>query len=99
MKKISHVLLARPAVGISKAKYPGIYEAREFYSPRYNIPDPKHSDYDNRITLLRKPIVKTDNQGHAKLVFYTGDTPSQYRIGVEGITADGVPGTKQQRLR
>ena len=83
----------QPAVGISRVKYPGLYEAREFYSPRYAVPDPAQTAFDSRNTLLWKPIVKTDGDGKAKLVFYTGDVPSRYRIVVEGITMDGIPGT------
>lgn len=83
----------REPIGIDKARYPGFYQAREFYSPRYDVPDDRHNLPDQRSTLFWEPIVITDEEGRAAVAFYTSDVPSRYRIIMEGITRDGYPGT------
>lgn len=80
-------------IGINQAKYPGFYQAREFYSPRYDVKDNRHSFEDKRTTLFWEPMVVTDENGRAAVAFFTADVASRYRIVVEGITPDGYPGT------
>lgn len=80
-------------VGINQAKYPGFYQAREFYSPNYDVKDNRHNLEDKRTTLYWEPMVITDEQGRAAVAFFTADVASRYRVVVEGITPDGYPGT------
>jgi hypothetical protein len=82
-----------PTIGVNQAKYPGFYQAREFYSPRYDIPDDRHNRPDQRTTLFWEPMVMTDENGRAGVAFYTSDKSSRYRVVMEGITPDGYPGT------
>jgi len=62
----------------------------EFYSPKYdtqaslNSPTP-----DLRTTIFWKPNVITDEEGYAKLDFYTADDPSTYSVIIEGVSDDG----------
>lgn len=79
--------------GINQAKYRGFYQAREFYSPRYDVKDNRHQLEDKRTTLHWEPIVITDENGRAAVTFFTADVASRYRILIEGITPDGYPGT------
>ena len=80
-------------VGVNQVKLAGFYEAREFYSPNYDVKDNRHSLEDKRTTLFWEPMMMTDSQGRAAVAFYTGDVASRYRVVLEGITADGYPGT------
>jgi hypothetical protein len=80
-------------VGISRLKCAGFYMAREFYSPRYDIPSERHSVADKRTTLYWEPMVETDSLGRAAVSFFSADAASRYRIVMEGITPDGCPGT------
>jgi len=62
----------------------------EFYSPKYDtqekINDPKP---DLRTTIYWKPNVITDDEGNAKLDFYTADDPAAYSVIIEGVSDDG----------
>lgn len=80
-------------IGINQVKYPGFYQAREFYSPRYDVKDNRHYFEDKRTTLFWEPMVVTDENGRAAVAFFTADVASRYRIVIEGITPDGYPGT------
>lgn len=79
-------------IGMNQVKYAGFYQAREFYSPRYDKPD-EIKIPDKRTTLYWEPMLETDEHGRVAVSFYTGDVASRYRIVVEGITPDGYPGT------
>lgn len=81
------------AIGVNQVKYPGFYQAREFYSPNYDVKDNLHSLEDKRTTLFWEPMMMTDAAGRAAVAFYTGDVASRYRVVIEGITIDGYPGT------
>jgi len=62
----------------------------EFYSPKYDteesLNDPKP---DLRTTIYWNPNVLTDDNGNAKLDFYTADDPSTYSVVIEGVSDDG----------
>lgn len=80
-------------IGITNVKYAGFYKAREFYSPRYENQDNQTKIPDKRTTLYWEPMLETDQYGRAAVRFYTADVASRYRVVIEGITADGYPGT------
>lgn len=80
-------------VGMTRIKYNGFYMAREFYSPRYDVPQDRHQVADKRTTLFWEPMIDTDEQGRAGVSFFAADVSSTYRVIVEGITPDGCPGT------
>ncbi len=73
--------------------YPGFYKSREFYSPAYNTPNSNADFPDIRNTLYWNPSITTDISSVAHVSFYTSDVHADYRIVVEGISSDGVPGT------
>jgi hypothetical protein len=79
-------------MGMNQVKYAGFYNAREFYSPRYDAA-PQRQLPDKRTTLYWEPMLETDEHGKVAVSFYTADVASRYRIVIEGITADGYPGT------
>lgn len=70
--------------------YEGLQLEREFYAPVYETGEQYRSrmpDFQN--TLLWKPHVETDKNGHAAIRFYTSDQKGLFRIVVEGIDANG----------
>jgi TonB-dependent SusC/RagA subfamily outer membrane receptor len=85
---------AQPVYGIHYLKYPGFYRAREFYSPGYDAPTADASFPDIRNTLYWNPSITTDASGMAHLSFHTSAVQhADYRIVVEGISSNGIPGT------
>ncbi len=82
----------RPSIGIQHFKYPGFYSAREFYSPKYNLPTEQSNVPDLRNTLYWNPLIETDEQGKANISFHVGDVLSTYKIVIEGISYGGYPG-------
>ena len=47
---------------LSKMKIGGYSPVKEFYSPDYSTPEPKHSNADLRTTLLWQPYIITDKE-------------------------------------
>ncbi len=61
----------------------------KFYTPKYNSAEARKSGgKDSRITLYWNPSVKVDANGEAWISFYTSDSASEYRIEVEGKSAN-----------
>lgn len=81
-----------PSVGIHTMKYPGYYKAKEFYSPNYDVASEPRDTLDVRNTLYWNPSIKTDSNGKAQIRFFTSNVSSAYKIIVEGISEDGIPG-------
>jgi hypothetical protein len=69
----------------------GYYEAREFYAPRYKIPQIIHNPSDFRTTLYWVPDINTLENNHAKITFSNSDMTTKVRVVVQGVTEDGVP--------
>ena len=62
----------------------------EFYSPKYDTQEKiDDSKPDLRTTIYWKPNVMTDNEGNAKLDFYTADDSGTYSVVIEGVSEDG----------
>jgi hypothetical protein len=57
---------------------------QEFYSPKYRVISPV-IEPDFRSTLFWEPNVTTDNNGKAKVSFYTSDNKGKYTIKVAGV--------------
>jgi len=66
----------------------GLYKAREYYSPQYNIMA-GYQQPDLRTTIYWKPDIVTDKNGNASFSFYNADTRGTYRVTVEGIDTEG----------
>lgn len=67
---------------------PGYAPPMEFYSPDYSVNNDK-SKRDNRTTIAWVPSLQTNSMGDASISFWTADRQSDYRVVIEGITADG----------
>jgi len=78
--------------GVVNFIYPGMYKAKEFYSPIYKTSNKNEQlDPDFRITLHWKPSLRLNPNTKTKISFYTADPEANYRIELEGITLDGLP--------
>jgi hypothetical protein len=63
---------------------------KEFYSPDYSTPDPRHIMADQRSTLYWNPDVITDGETKVvKLKFFNNDFSRMYKVVVEGFDATG----------
>jgi hypothetical protein len=75
--------------------YPGIPEAREFYSPKYETELEINSRMpDFRTLLYWSPELKSGADGEKPLSFYTSDIPGKYALVLQGLTDSGVPGSQ-----
>ncbi len=71
----------------------GLQAKRTFYSPGYpdkNAADSRIPDYRN--LLYWDPDRTTGTSGTSNIEFYSSDEPGIYKIVVEGITDQGIPG-------
>lgn len=86
-----------PSDNIIIHKARGFHKVREFYSPKYTA-EGRTDLPDYRTTLYWNPNVQTNEKGKATVSFYTADRSSNYRVIVQGLTADGLVGSTTQRF-
>ncbi len=76
-------------------EYEGLQLQREFYAPTYDTEEQKLSRLpDWRSLLFWSPDLTTDASGKTSASFYTGDQAGTYTVVVQGLTKDGLPGSK-----
>jgi hypothetical protein len=75
-----------------------ILSAKEFYSPKYTVDASKDQQVDNRSTIFWEPSVITDNEGKAKVSFYSSDAIGTYTISVEGSDMKGSFGSGRKKI-
>ena len=81
---------SRPLFNIKPVTPLGYQLPIEFYSPKYDTQESiDNPNPDLRTTIYWKPNVLTDDEGNAKLDFYTADDPGTYSVIIEGISEDG----------
>jgi hypothetical protein len=82
--------------GIKTFILDGLDAPRLFYSPRYEGPNRNNPIFDGRATLYWNPTVRTDQNGQAKVEFYTGDRRTWLEVIVNGIeVGNGFTGQGQ----
>jgi hypothetical protein len=68
----------------------GYQQTVAFYSPVYETEAEKNNATpDLRSTIYWNPNVQTDTAGNATLSFYAADSPAQYSVVMEGVSAQG----------
>ena len=76
-------------------EYDGLQREREFYAPVYETDAQTNSRVpDFRNALHWAPRVKTGSDGRQQLSFYTGDLKGRFAVVVQGMSADGLAGSK-----
>jgi hypothetical protein len=79
-----------PPPYILKTMPVGYAVAKEFYSPKYDVPKPGTLGGDLRTTVYWSPKVTTDKTTGATFVeFYNADGRGSYKATIEGIDAEG----------
>ena len=79
------------ADGITVFSRMGYNSEREFYAPKYNEDRPEFVRPDYRSTVYWNPVVKTDENGKAKISFFNTDAETEVRISMEGLSNSGIP--------
>lgn len=74
-------------------EYEGLQLQREFYSPVYETSTTNRVP-DFRNVLYWSPEVYTDKNGKKQVSFYTSDIPGTYGVVIQGITTNGLAGSK-----
>ena len=80
-----------PALNFISQRVFGYYQARTFYTPNYNIPQPEYYKPDLRTTIYWDPNVVTDQDGNATISFFNADSKAIIKVDVEGIAEPGIP--------
>ena len=75
------------APGVITYKPKGYYNAREFYSPMYNMAPSDKPDL--RTTVFWAPNLAPDETGKVKFDYFNTDQTGNYRMVIEGIDGNG----------
>ena len=73
-----------------------IYISKDFYIPKYNATNKDLPDY--RSTIFWDANVVTDENGKAKVSFFTADKASTYSVKIEGTDLNGRFGFQKSRI-
>ena len=74
--------------------YEGLQLQREFYAPVYQTQNQINSRLpDFRTVLYWAPNLKTKADGVQNFSFYTSDLPGEYVVVIQGLSANGLPGS------
>ncbi|MDO1445672.1 MG2 domain-containing protein [Rhodocytophaga aerolata] len=79
--------------GLMKIPFRGYSQTREFYSPVYDNPNAERQKPDLRPLIYWNSSITTDANGKAQVTFYNADNIGTYEVHVEGISAEGLPGS------
>ncbi len=91
------VLADEPGIITYIAK--GYYNARVFYSPRYDDPKTNMQIPDLRSTLYWNPNINTGSDGKASFEYFNADAKGTYRVVIEGIDVYGNLGRQVYRYK
>lgn len=81
--------------GVLLTEYNGLQVKREFYSPVYKTTEQVRSrEPDRRNVLFWAPAIRTTSSGKGEIEFYTSDVRGKYAVSVQGISDDGLPGSR-----
>jgi TonB-dependent SusC/RagA subfamily outer membrane receptor len=86
------------APGVLSFKLLGYNKPKEFYVPRYDVPDERHNLPDYRNTLHWQHTVTTDASGKAHITFFTSDVITEFIATCEGMSTGGIVGTAEHRF-
>lgn len=68
----------------------GFSSIRKFISPDYSTPEKNVAIPDNRSTIYWNPSIQIKDKAEV-VSFFAADSPTRYRIVVEGVNAQGQP--------
>jgi hypothetical protein len=80
---------------VSVLDYEGLQIEREFYAPAYNTAEALSSHLpDFRNVLQWKPSIQLNGNNKTTIEFYTSDLPGKYAVVVQGLSQNGLCGSK-----
>lgn len=82
-------------IGIHRVNPNGYYRSREFYSPNYDTAQQQFEGPDYRNTIYWEPMITTNKEGLADVVFFNSDDPGNFNIKVEGVGLNGGLGNTE----
>ena len=85
--------------GLMTFLFPGFYQAREFYSPKYKNSKTDMGPSDVRNPVYWNPDIITDKDGKASFEYNNAGTKGTYRIVIEGLDDNGNLGRKVLRYK
>ncbi|MES2376515.1 MAG: hypothetical protein V4553_08045 [Bacteroidota bacterium] len=71
---------------------------QQFYRPKYNVAPGSVTVPDYRATIHWEPNITTDQNGRAKVSFYTSDIAAKYTVIVSGADVTGWIGDAQIKI-
>jgi len=81
----------QPVLNLINHRVFGYYQARTFYTPKYDVIKPEYEKPDLRTTIHWDPSVVTDDDGNATISFFNSDSRTIIKVAVEGIAEPGIP--------
>ncbi|HRH50169.1 MAG TPA: hypothetical protein PLP23_15540 [Panacibacter sp.] len=85
----------KPDARTVELDYEALQMQREFYAPVYNNEEQRSNHLpDFRNVLMWSPDIKVANNGNQKLEFFTSDLPGKYAVLVQGISSNGLCGSR-----
>lgn len=72
-------------------QFAGYSKTEEFVAPDYSAQTSGDDRLDLRSTIYWNPYIASNGKDPYKISFFAADIPTQYRIVIEGVTADGEP--------
>ncbi len=78
--------------GISVVKRLGFARPLEFYSPKYETPNPEDVNPDYRPTIHWEPNIQTDASGNASFSYWNSDAKTTVKIIANGVSDTGSLG-------
>ncbi|MFD1817470.1 TonB-dependent outer membrane receptor, SusC/RagA subfamily, signature region [Pseudarcicella hirudinis] len=82
-----------PVMGVTTQKRVGYDIPREFYAPKYDVDRPENTRPDFRSTIFWQPVVKTNKEGKAKVIYWNTDAGTMVDVKIEGFSSEGKIGT------
>jgi hypothetical protein len=80
-----------PVLNFISQRVYGYYQARTFYTPKYDVKKPEYEKPDLRTTIHWEPNLVTDEDGKATISFFNSDSKTILKVDVEGIAEPGIP--------
>ena len=74
----------------------GLYNAKQFYIPKYDNKKIPKERTDFRQTVYWNPVVQTNENGKAAIEFYNSDAITSFNITTEGIGYNGLVGRQKK---
>ncbi|MFC0184732.1 TonB-dependent receptor plug domain-containing protein [Pseudarcicella hirudinis] len=78
-----------PVMGVTTQKRVGYDIPREFYAPKYDVDRPENTRPDFRSTIFWQPVVKTNKEGKAKVIYWNTDAGTMVDVKIEGFSSEG----------